>query len=136
MADIDELYRQVGRKIRETRERSGVYSQEKLAKRLKLSRASVVNIEAGRQHAPLHVLWEIAEALGTDLVLLIPRREELDLPIYSTQLDESVIKQIEAAANGHPDTIKLLTDTIGRLKTTIETQRPKRKAHEQTRNRR
>jgi DNA-binding XRE family transcriptional regulator len=135
MTDIEELYRQLGRKIREARERSGEYSQEKLAKQLKISRASIVNIEAGRQHAPLHVLWEIASVLGTDLTLLIPRREELNLPVNSAPLDESIIKQIEVAANGNQETIKVLTDTISKLKTTIETQRPAKKTHEQTRRR-
>ena len=73
MAEFDELYRELGRKIREARERSGQkLSQEKLAKRLGISRASIVNIEAGRQHAPLHLLWQIAEILGTDLTFLIP----------------------------------------------------------------
>ena len=77
MADFDELYQELGRKIRQARERhSQRLSQDVLAKRLGISRASVVNIEAGRQRAPLHVVWQIAELLGTDLTVLIPSREE------------------------------------------------------------
>jgi transcriptional regulator with XRE-family HTH domain len=65
MADLDELYGEVGRKLRQARETQGL-SQERLAKQLGISRASVVNIEAGRQRAPLHLLWQLSEALGTD----------------------------------------------------------------------
>ncbi len=128
MAEFDELYRELGRKIRAARERSGQFSQEKLAKRLGISRASIVNIEAGRQHAPLHLLWEIAEILGTDLTLLIPRREELLQPSTPVQLDKNMVKQIQEAANGNPDTVKVLTGFVSKLKTTIETQRPTRKS--------
>jgi transcriptional regulator with XRE-family HTH domain len=129
MAEFDELYRELGRKIREARERSGQkLSQEKLAKRLEISRASIVNIEAGRQHAPLHLLWQIAEVLGTDLTLLIPRREELLPPATPVQLDKNMVKQIQEAANGNPDTVKVLTGFVSKLKTTIETQHPARKS--------
>jgi transcriptional regulator with XRE-family HTH domain len=129
MAEFGELYRELGRKIREARERSGQkLSQEKLAKRLEISRASIVNIEAGRQHAPLHLLWQIAEVLGTDLTLLIPRREELLQPVTPVQLDKNMVKQIQEAANGNPDTVKVLTGFVSKLKTTIETQHPARKS--------
>ena len=128
MADSDDLYRELGRKIREARERPGQkISQDKLAKRLDISRASIVNIEAGRQHAPLHLLWQIAEVLGTDLTLLIPRREELLSPANPVRLDKNMMKQIEEAANGNAETAKVLTGFVSKLKTTIETQRPTRK---------
>lgn len=131
MAEFDDLYRELGRKIREARERQGPkISQDKLSKRLKISRASVVNIEAGRQHAPLHLLWQIAEVLGTDLSLLIPRREELLAPTGSVQLDKDMMKQIEEAANGNAETAKVLTGFVSKLRTTIETQRPVRKAND------
>jgi transcriptional regulator with XRE-family HTH domain len=69
----------VGRKIRaRTRARDAQrLSQDKLATRLGISRASIVNIEAGRQHAPLNLLWKIAELLGVELTTLIPQRAEL-----------------------------------------------------------
>lgn len=38
--------------------------QEDLALRVPLSRASIANVEAGRQAVPLHHLMELAEALG------------------------------------------------------------------------
>src|ERR1700733_9615550 len=118
MADFDDLYRELGRKIRQARERQGQkLSQGVLAQRLGISRASMVNIEAGRQHAPLHLLWQIAEALGTDLTLLIPRREDLLLAPDSVSLGEDMMQQIEYEAKGNPDTIKVLTEIVIKLKT-------------------
>src|ERR1700744_2578665 len=110
MADFDDLYRELGRKIRQARERQGQkLSQEALAQRLGISRTSMVNIEAGRQHTPLHVLWQIAELLETKLTLLIPSPEELLTPRNETVLDKEMMEQIEEVANGDPAIIKALT---------------------------
>jgi transcriptional regulator with XRE-family HTH domain len=136
MADFDDLYRELGRRIRQARQRNGEkLSQDALAKRLGISRASVVNIEAGRQRAPLHLLWQIAELLGTDLTQLIPRSEELLVPGNQVRLDKEMMKQIEEAAHGDPDTMKVLTGFVGKLKATIETPRSNRKPHEQRKSR-
>jgi transcriptional regulator with XRE-family HTH domain len=135
MAEWDELYSGLGRNIRDARLRTDEFSQDKLAKRLKLSRASIVNIEAGRQHAPLHLLWQIAEVLGTDLALLIPRREDLVLPASSVPLDEEMARQIEDAAQGNEETAKLLAGFVSKMKTTLESQRPPRKSNVKTRSR-
>lgn len=122
MLDIEMLYRIVGKKIRSGRERAaGRYSQEKLAKRLGISRASIVNIEAGRQHAPLHILWHIAEALDMDLLALIPRRTELLLTTPTIELSDAMRQQIEQEAKGNPELQKSLTGIVGKLLTTIET---------------
>ena len=136
MADFDELYQELGRKIRQARERhSQRLSQDTLARRLGISRASVVNIEAGRQRAPLHLVWQIAELLGTDLTVLIPSREELLAPASQVELDRGMMKQIEEAANGDPGTMKVLTGFVGKLKATIETPRSSRKPHDQRKSR-
>ena len=136
MADYDELYRELGRRIRRARERNSEgLSQDALAKRLGISRASVVNIEGGRQRAPLHLLWQIAEVLGTDLTFLIPRKEELLPTADQVRLDKEMIEQIEEAANGDPGTIRVLTGFVSKLKATIETPRSSRKTHEQRKSR-
>jgi DNA-binding XRE family transcriptional regulator len=136
MTDSEDLYREVGRKIREARERCGEkLSQEKLAKRLQVSRASIVNIEAGRQHAPLHLLWRIAEALGTDLALLIPRRQDLLGAVDGVPLDSNMTKQIEDAANGNAETVKVLSGFVSKLKNSIETQLKPESPNEQKRTR-
>jgi hypothetical protein len=95
-----------------------------------------VNIEAGRQHAPLHLLWQIAELLGTDLTLLIPSREELLAPSSQVQLDRAMMKQIEDAANGDSGALKVLAGFVSKLKSTVEAPRSPRKSHEKTESRR
>jgi len=130
MTEWDSLYRELGRRIREARELMGEkLSQEKLARRLNLSRASIVNIEAGRQHAPLHLLWQISEVLGTDLALLIPRRADLMLPTNPAPLDAEMVKQIQEAAKGDPEVVNLLTGMAGKLKASIESRRQSRRSN-------
>jgi transcriptional regulator with XRE-family HTH domain len=122
MSDNELLYQAVGEKIRYIRERSSPkLSQAQLAARLGVSRASVVNIEAGRQHAPLHVLWQIAEILGIELSFLIPQRDELLETQTPIKLDEQTISQIEEAANGDPETRRRLIGFISKAKAIIET---------------
>ena len=75
MTDFDEIYPGVGLKIRQMRENQHL-SQDSLAQRPGISRTSMVNIEAGRQRTPSHVLWQIAEKLETKLSLLSPSPEE------------------------------------------------------------
>jgi hypothetical protein len=95
-----------------------------------------VNIEAGRQRAPLHLLWQFSEALATDLSLLIPRREELSPAAKEATLDPAMVKQIREAANNDSDAIKVLTRFASKLKATIEIDSPDRKAHDQRKTRR
>lgn len=130
MADLDDLYRELGRKIRQARERSKEkVSQEALSQRLGISRTSMVNIEAGRQHAPLHLLWQIAELLGMDLTLLIPSREEMLATSKQAELERAMIKQIEELAKGDPERLKYLTGFARKLNATIEPGRPDGEPH-------
>ncbi len=129
MDDVEGLYPAVGRKIRDVRERATPrLSQDKLAKRLGMSRASIVNIEAGRQHAPLNLLWKIAELLGTELTTLIPQRAELLAIDTAVKLNDKMRKQIEVEANGNGPLKKSLTNIVGRLLTTIETDKTRKRS--------
>lgn len=128
MDDVEALYKAIGRKIRDARGRlTQRLSQDKLAKRLGISRASVVNIEAGRQHAPVHLLWKVAHALDTDLVMLIPRRADLVANDTVVELNDTMRRQIELESSGNPKLKKSLTNIVGRLLTTIETDLKRKK---------
>lgn len=72
--DESEIYTQLGRLVRQHRQRLRM-SQHSLAEAIELSRASVANIEAGRQHIPLHQLFRLARALKVDAFTLLPRKE-------------------------------------------------------------
>jgi DNA-binding XRE family transcriptional regulator len=128
MDDVPGLYTAVGRKIRSARDRSTPrLSQDNLAKRLGISRASIVNIEAGRQHAPLDLLWKIAQILELELTMLIPQHAELLAIDNVVELNDRMRKQIEVEASGSATLKKSLTTIVGRLLTTIETDQPRKK---------
>lgn len=108
--DEGRLYRLVGSKIRSAREQKRPrMSQEKLAKHVDLKRVSIVNIEAGRQRAPLHTLWEIADKLDLTIFDIIPNQDELDQFEAPFILDAETAALIEAEANGDPRTHELLS---------------------------
>ena len=75
MGDVgaDAVYWQIGRRIRRAREACGT-TQDVLASRAHLTRASVSNIEAGRQRVTIHALLEMAVALDVDPASLLPDR--------------------------------------------------------------
>lgn len=58
------FYSKIGFNIRAARQKRQM-KQHVLAEMLGLSRASVVNIEKGRQHVTMHTLWQIATLLNT-----------------------------------------------------------------------
>lgn len=62
--EVEPCYRALGARIEHIRTTLGL-TQLELAKRLKLSRATIANIETGRQRVLMHTCDEIATALGT-----------------------------------------------------------------------
>ena len=84
--DSRSLYLQVGARIKSRRKHLG-WTQERLAQHLGLSRASLANIEIGRQSVLLHRLYGIAGILNVEVADLLPRLSEpavnltYDLPL-------------------------------------------------------
>ena len=85
LRDAKDVYRELGRSIRRHRTAAGV-TQARLAAMAGISRASVANIEAGRQQVLVHHLYAIADALmlGSPAQLLpeasVSRVDQDDLP--------------------------------------------------------
>ena len=75
MADLEAVYPRFGDRLRSERKLAGL-TQEDLAERLGLSRTTVVNIERGRQRIALHQLIQIADAIGCEVIHLIPEHDE------------------------------------------------------------
>lgn len=71
------MYEQIGRRIRVERQRKG-FSQERLAQAAGLSRASIVNVERGRQKVMVHSLYAIANVLEIDVYALMPSKDQQD----------------------------------------------------------
>lgn len=109
----DSLYRLLGKHIERARHAAAL-SQDKLAKMIGVTRASVVNIEHGRQRPPLHLIWEIATVLEVDPSELIPRPSELADHAESVQLDRAVVRQIQRVADDDPEARRLLTAFVQR----------------------
>jgi transcriptional regulator with XRE-family HTH domain len=88
---MDHLYREFGRVLREKRKSAG-FTQDHVAARIGLSRTSVTNIERGRQHVTLHVLYALADAIGAKPMELLPDGALLAAP------DEELAKVLEKHA--------------------------------------
>lgn len=73
------FYEDFGERLRRAR---GSMSQAALGARVGLSRGSISNIEAGRQHVPLHFLPQFAIALGVkpeDLIAPVELTHDVDV---------------------------------------------------------
>jgi transcriptional regulator with XRE-family HTH domain len=70
---VDEasLYEAIGAEIRKRRTELGMI-QTQVADAAGVLRTSIANIEAGRQKAPLHVLYRMCAALGLDMPAILP----------------------------------------------------------------
>jgi transcriptional regulator with XRE-family HTH domain len=69
--DESAIYAQLGQLVRQHRERLNM-NQETLGTAIGLSRASIANIETGRQRIPLHHLYRLARALKVEAHSLLP----------------------------------------------------------------
>ena len=115
----DALYEAVGERIARARKAAEI-SQTKLALKVGVARASIVNIERGRQRPPISLVWQIADALSVEAATLIPLRRELAARDAPVQLDADVVAYIERAAQDDPATKRLLTDFIQKATTKID----------------
>jgi transcriptional regulator with XRE-family HTH domain len=71
MSDM-ELYRRLGRAVAKRREELGM-TQAEVAAKLGLSRASLANLESGRQRIMVHQLFALVHALKLNSILeLVP----------------------------------------------------------------
>ncbi len=76
-----------GRVLRDRRAEAGL-SQEALATAARLSRTSVVNIEAGRQGASLATVYRLADALSCEPADLLPTRLAPESPKIAIGVDD------------------------------------------------
>ncbi len=90
------FYEEVGRRLRQARTHADL-TQQQLANKVGLSRASVANIEAGRQPFLLHTLNSFAAALEVKPCVLLPddgaRATATDLPVEKELEDLSEAEQ-------------------------------------------
>lgn len=73
MKRVEPFYTEVGQRIQALRNENGM-SQEQLGRQLipPVTRASIANIESGKQRVLAHTLVQLAEALKVELGALLP----------------------------------------------------------------
>jgi transcriptional regulator with XRE-family HTH domain len=105
------LYRLLGERIQRARFENRK-SQRVLAEELGMCRTSMVNIEKGRQHTSLHVLWQIAERLNVEAASLLPTRRDYLASNQPVVLDRVTIEKINREAEDDPDTKRQLEEFV------------------------
>jgi DNA-binding XRE family transcriptional regulator len=104
--EIKSLYLGIGLRIKELRQQRGL-NQEAFALLLDLTRASIVNIEKGRQRVTIHLIYDICRITGaniSDILLPEMKKEEELLPLW--------MKKINSAPEGDIFREKQLTDFL------------------------
>src|SRR5689334_4194754 len=90
MIDEERLYRMLGERLRNLREKHGGprgrMTQAELAMRVGLERTSITNIEKGTQKVPLHVLFRLCEVFRVSVAELLPTVSE----VHQTKQEESL----------------------------------------------
>lgn len=81
---IELLNKIVGERMRELRERREI-TQEGLSQLVGISRASISNIEQGKQQPPLGILYAIANCLQSDITDILPSYSSLVSVANKTQ---------------------------------------------------
>ena len=116
--ESERIYRNLGLRIRDLRKGLG-QTQEQLAKQVGISRASLANIEAGRQQLLVHHLFALAAALDLDspAALLLPppaksqRSRSLELPLTGEGLTEKQRREVLSLMG---DALNNTTEKAGR----------------------
>ena len=96
---VPALYKRIGATIKVQRRALGL-TQQQLAMRLGISRASLANVETGRQRVLVHQLYELAKHLNVSVQELLPDSSEaealqvLDELLFSENVTVSQRQQI------------------------------------------
>ena len=75
--EVPALYKRLGATIKAQRRALGL-TQQQLANQLGTSRASLANVETGRQRVLVHQLYELASQLNISVHELLPESSEAD----------------------------------------------------------
>lgn len=101
--EAEYLYVNLGLNIKAARLKKD-YNQEVFANMLKLSRASIVNIEKGRQRPTLHLLYEICKVTNSNLFDLLPKLS------FDNNLDSKWKEKIQKEKESSPSPISSLSE--------------------------
>ena len=89
------VYRTLGAAVAQRRRSLGL-TQEDLASRIGMTRASLASIETGRQSVLLHQVYELADALGLDgIQALAPDKVELVSVVPTLPIDPVKVSSVQ-----------------------------------------
>lgn len=108
---FEDLYRTFGQRVTSARRGAG-FTQAQLAAAVGLTRTSVANIEAGRQHPPLHVLLLIAGHLGIGLADLLAVDGATSNTLVVKLLAESAGSRRRAYSRGWDDCVAAMRQAV------------------------
>jgi len=91
-ATQDPFYVELGKRIRDARTARG-FTQDKLARALKLTRTSITNIEGGRQPVFAHHLVACARFLAVSVDSLLTQQDAATRPHLDAQLRDLSIAE-------------------------------------------
>ncbi|MER9370062.1 helix-turn-helix domain-containing protein [Mesorhizobium sp. M0518] len=99
----EELYNEIGRRIRSIREEKLRATQDDIAKRLGISRPSVANFENGKQQMTVSQLMSFSNVLGVSPIDLLPVTES---KIGSERLSRSLPSHLDPKLRAWVDTLQ------------------------------
>ena len=111
------LYKLLGSRIKRRREELDM-NQSLLGEKAEIGRASISNIEKGRQKPPLSLIYRICHELDIDVHSVLPTYKEIEVTIEAessksslklyfekVNLDENLQKEIDSLFNNKTDDI-------------------------------
>lgn len=93
---MEQIYREFGRILRQRRADANL-TQDELANKVGLVRTSITNIELGKQNVSLHLLFQLADALGVQTKDILPDRTPQQMsPNIERQIKKEALEDEEA----------------------------------------
>jgi len=92
---IEHLYTEIGRRIRDLRNRAGM-TQEDLGRLLSppMTRVSVANIEGGHQRILSHTLVQLAAALSVEVTEVLPPKAVEPVSNSSDRITDELVSKL------------------------------------------
>ncbi|WP_415060880.1 helix-turn-helix domain-containing protein [Flavobacterium sp.] len=110
------LYKLIGERLKQRREEKGL-SQSDLSNTLNyLKRASISNIEKGRQHPPLDTVYKLCDALELDIHSILPTYSEVNIYIEKESSNNSNIDKFINSFDIDQTTLEQIKNLINKNK--------------------
>ena len=106
---MDQIYKDFGRLFKMHRNTAG-YTQDEIATKVGLVRTSITNIEQGRQHVSLQMIYQLANAVGVAPQELLPnvplttKNDSLERTLLITPIDDDIKEWVRKIVSNTEET--------------------------------